>query len=199
MGINLADKGYLDVPASIPGEIVTLPPGGYVCNIVNADILSSKAGNLMIVLCLDIAEGDFLHFFKNATDSVRKFDLKKKWHNSGIYRQLIFTSDNRVSSFFKGLLTCIENSNPSFHVNINNFEASDLCGLLCGFVFAAEEYEKRDGSIAERVVIKFPKAIEDIRRGNFKIPDTKKIEKTAAPTDKYDFGGSPVNDDDVPF
>ena len=199
MGINLADRGYQEVNPAIPGDFVSLPPGGYVCHIVNAEILNSKAGNLMIVLFLDIAQGVYQGFFKIATDNVKKFDLNKKWHNTGIYRQLIFNSDRRVSPFFKGLLTCIENSNLSFHPNIINFEASDLRGLLCGFVFASEEYEKRDGSIAERVVIKFPKTVEDIRNGNFKIPATKKIEKTAAPADQSDFGGTPVNDDDVPF
>ena len=202
MGINLASKGYMDVTAATAsGDFSSPPPGGYVCSIVNAEFLNSKAGNLMLVLYLDIAEGDFCSFFKNATARARNFDSNKKWHNTGIYRQLIFNSNDRVSPFFKGLLTCIERSNPDFHTNINNFEACHLQGLLCGFIFASEEYLKRDGSIAEHVVIKFPKSVEDIHNGNFIIPDTKKLEKSAAtsPADNDIFGGVSVDADDVPF
>ena len=158
MGINLADKGYNDVPAANPGEFTPLPAGGYVCRIINAELANSKAGNLMLILFVDIAEGDFTGFFKTSTEKARKFNADKKWDNAGIYRQLVFDSSNRVSRFFKGLITCIENSNSNFKININNFEPSVLRGLFCGFVFAFEEYQRRDDSIAERTIIKFPKS-----------------------------------------
>ena len=200
MGINLADKGYNDIPAANPGEFTPLPAGGYVCRIINAELANSKAGNLMLILFVDIAEGDFKGFFKTATDKARKFNSDKKWDNAGIYRQLIFDSSNRVSRFFKGLITCIENSNPNFKININDFEPSVLRGLFCGFIFALEEYQRRDESLAERAVIKFPKSTNDIRDGNFKIPDLKKFEKHDTPTDTQDpFGGTPVPEFDVPF
>ena len=202
MGVNLIDKGYNDVPAATPGEFIKLPAGGYVCRIVLAELRKSKAGNLMLVLCLDIADGEFAGYFKNATDSARKFDKNKKWDNVGVYRQLLFDNSNqRISSFFKGLITCIENSNDTFKINLTNFEPISLQGKLCGFVFASEEYPKRDGSIGERTVIKFPKTIADIRSGNFKIPDTKKWDKPATEetSSKDEFGGTPVPDDDVPF
>lgn len=201
MSINLADHGYNDVPAFSPGEFTKLPAGGYVCRIINAELANSKAGNLMLVLFIDIAEGDFLGYFKAASDKARNFDINKKWDNSGVYRQLIFDSQGRVSPFFKGLISSIEQSNHNFRININDFDPASLRGLLCGFVFAAEEYPKRDDSIAERVVIKFPKFAEDIRNGNFKIPDTKKLEKTTSTTPATNdiFGGEPVNAYDVPF
>lgn len=201
MGINLADKGYFDVPAATPGDFFRLPPDGYVCRIINAELTNSKAGNLMLVLFIDIAEGDFQGYFKAATDNAKKFNPNKKWDNTGIYRQLLFDNSNqRISSFFKGLISCIEHSNETLKININDFEASILRGLLCGFIFASEEYQKRDGSIGERVVIKFPKTIEDIRNHNFKIPDTKKNDKTASQdVTNDDFQGTPVNDFDVPF
>ena len=200
MGINLAERGYNDVQPAIPGEFIPLPAGGYVCRIINAEIVKSKAGNLMLVLFIDIAEGDFQGFFKSATDNARNFDPKKKWHNSGTYRQLIFDSADRVARFFKGLISSIEQSNSNFSININDFDPASLRGLLCGFVFAAEEYQRLDKSIGERLAIKFPKKIEDIRSGNFKLPDTKRLEKKSS-TDivDIDFGGEPINPDDTPF
>lgn len=200
MGINLAEHGYNDVQPAIPGEFIPLPAGGYVCRIINAEIVKSKAGNLMLVLFIDIAEGDFQGFFKNATDNARNFDPKKKWDNSGTYRQLIFDSAGRIARFFKGLISTVEQSNSNFRININDFDPASLRGQLCGFVFAGEEYQKRDGSISERVFIKFPKKIEDIRSGNFKLPDTKRLEKKSS-TDivDIDFGGEPISPDDTPF
>ena len=202
MGINLADHGYNDVQASNPGEFTKLPAGGYVCKIINAELANSKAGNLMLVLSIDIAEGDFQGFFKNATDVARKFNPDKKWDNSGIYRQLVFDKSGRVASFFKGLITCIGRSNPNLKINISDFEPPSLRGLFCGFIFAYEEYERRDGSIAESVHIKFPKPAQDIRDGNFRVPDTKKFERTDAaqvdiPND--DFVGEPIDPNDIPF
>ncbi len=203
MGINLNDRGYNDVQASNPGEFTKLPAGGYVCRIINAELSNSKAGNLMLVLSVDIAEGEFQNFFKNATDAARKFNPDKKWDNSGIYRQLVFDKSGRVASFFKGLITCIERSNPKRKINIADFEPASLCGLFCGFVFAYEEYQRRDGDIAEAIHIKFPKSYDDICDGNFKVPDTKKFERPVAPPSGIpndDFDGVPVDpNDDIPF
>ena len=200
MGINLLDKGYNDVTTTIQGEFIKLPAGGYVCRIIFAEFQKSKAGNLMLVLSLDIADGEFAGYFKNATDSATKFNKNKTWDNSGIYRQLLFDNSNqRISSFFKGLISCIENSNDNFKINLTNFEPSSLLGKFCGFVFANEEYQKRDGSIGEHSVIKFPKTVSDIRSGHFKIPNTKKFEKPTVPISKDDFDGTPVPDDDLPF
>lgn len=203
MGINLADRGYNEVTAATPGEFTQLPAGGYVCRIINAELATSKAGNLMLVLFLDIAEGDFQGYFKAATESAKKFNPDKKWDNTGIYRQLVFDKNGRVASFFKGLITCIEKSAEGLRININNFEAAGLRGLLCGFIFGVEEYERRDGSIAEKVQAKFPKPVPDIHNGNFKVPDVKRLEKQSPATQvesSDDFsGGNPLDPADIPF
>lgn len=205
MGINLADKGYFEVYAIMPGEFSQLPPGGYICQIVNAELTNSKAGNTMLVLFLDIAHGDFKGHFKAAVDRVKFSSSNIKWDNSAIYRQLLLdNSSGRVSQFFKGLLSCFEVSNPNFKVNVNDFEASSLRGKFIGFIFAQEEYQKKNGDIATRVFPKFPKSIDDIQNNNFTVPELKKLPATQ-PTDKkpnysdYDFGGSSVDPNDTPF
>lgn len=201
MGINLNDKGYNDVPAANPGEFVKLPAGGYICRIINAELIKSKAGNLMLVLAIDIADGQFAGHFKALTINAQKFDANKKWDNSGIYRQLLCDNSNqRISSFFKGLITCIEKSNDNFKVNINNFEPDSLRGKLCGFIFGEEEYEKRDKSVGIKTVIKFPKTLDDIKNGNFKFPELKKLSAPSVPKPDKEFPNStPVDPDDIPF
>ena len=202
MAINLMEHGYNDVQALNPGEFSSLPAGGYVCKVFNADLTNSKAGNLMLVLFLDVAEGDFQGHFKAAADRVKNFDTSKQWDNSGIYRQLIFDSQNRVTKFFKGLITSIEKSNPNLKINLTNFEPSILCGSLCGFIFAEEEYQKKSGDIGTRTFAKFPRSADDIRNGKFTVPELKKFQGNSAPannTAKDDWGGTPVDSDDIPF
>lgn len=201
MAINLLEHGYNDVNAAMPGEFSSLPAGGYVCKVFNAELTKSKAGNLMLVLFIDVAEGDFQGHFKAAADRVKNFDTSKQWDNSGIYRQLLFSNDNKVAPFFKGLLTCFEKSNPNLKLNLANFETSVLRGCLCGFVFASEEYTKKNGEVGTRTFAKFPRTIDDIRDGKFTVPELKKLQNNSTPanTAKDDWGGTPVDPDDTPF
>lgn len=193
--------GYEETTAVLPGEFVKLPAGGYVCSIVNAEITNSKAGNPMLVLYIDIVEGEFAKHFRNAFERVRGSRPDIKWDNSGIYRQLIFDKAGKVSRFFKGLLTCIEKSNAQFSFNPRSFDEKILRGCLIGFVFAEEEYQKTDGSTGSRTFAKFPKPVDDIRSGNFKIPDSKKppAEKPKPPQSSGVFIGDPTDLEDPPF
>ncbi len=195
-------KGYEETQAVLPGEFAKLPAGGYVCGVVHAEITKSKAGNPMLVLYLDIVEGEFAKYFRDAFDRVRNSRPDIKWDNSGIYRQLIFDKAGKVSSFFKGLLTCFERSNENFHFNPRTFDEQILRGRLVGFVFADEEYQKKDGSIGTRVFAKFPKTVDDIRNSNFTVPETKKFteQKTVTVSEQpAPFDDKRFEIDDPPF
>lgn len=193
--------GYEETTAVLPGEFSKLPAGGYVCHIVNAEITNSKAGNPMLVLYIDIIEGEFARHFRDAFDRVRSSRPDIKWDNSGIYRQLIFDKSGKVSSFFKGLLTCIEKSNNRFYFNPRTFDEQILRGCIIGFIFAEEEYQKKDGSIGSRTFAKFPKPADDIRQGNFTVPELKKLDAPKAQPTKSDgvYIGEPLNIEDPPF
>lgn len=194
--------GYEDATTLLPGEFAKLPAGGYVCRVNSAEITNSKAGNPMIVLCIDIAEGEFAKHFRNAFDRVHSTRPDIKWDNSGIYRQLIFDKAGQVSSFFKGLLTCFERSNGKFYFNPRTFDEKILRGCLIGFIFAEEEYQKKDGTIGIRTFAKFPKTVDDIRNGNFNIPELKKLNETkiALPTKETTSNSDMQFDpEDVPF
>lgn len=199
MAINLLDHGYNDVNAAMPGEFVQLPAGGYVCKVFNAEITKSQKGNLMLVLFIDVAEGDFQGHFKTATQN------SGKWRFEGTSFNNIFDTDkgkkDKIAPFFKGLLTCFEKSNPNLKLNLANFEPSALHGCLCGFIFAAEEKEY-NGKVKVRCIPKFPRSVEDIREGKFTVPELKKLQNNSAPANtaaKDDWGGKPVDPDDTPF
>lgn len=201
MGINLNNYGYDNVPAAESGEEPTyLPPDGYICRICHAEFALTKSEKRMLVLQLDIAEGDFAGYFTNRYNRNKKFNPDAKWPNPAIYRQMILDSAGKVSSYFKGLLTCIQKSNKQFLLNQNNFSASDLRGLKCGFVFAQEEYQKRDNSIATLCVVKFPKNVDDILDGNFTVPPLKQLSPKPQPTTDFSpLNGAPIDNFDTPF
>ena len=155
--------------AAKPGEFSNLPAGGYVCKIVDAEFTTSKAGNDMLNLNVDIAEGDYTNYFQNFADRF------KNWNNNAVYRQLILDSSKNVSSFFKGLLEIIEDSNSNFTAYANGgVDNKALVGKLIGFVFADEEYQKQNGDIATRAVVRTPKTVAEIRDGDFTVPRSKK-------------------------
>lgn len=199
MGINLNAHGYAETRAALPGEFVKLPPGGYICLVVNAEIAYSKAGNPMLTLYLDIAEGEFKGYFGEATKRTQASNPNKRWDTGGVYRQSIFTKDNKVSPFFKGLLNLLTQDNPGAKVNPDAFEPDCFDAATIGFVFAEEEYKFNDKT-GVRVVPKTPKTVEDIRSGNFKIPELKNKPAQETPkTDYDDLGGTPIPNDDSPF
>lgn len=190
-------KGYDDVQAVAPGEFSKLPAGGYVCQVINAQITNSKAGNPMLVLFLDIAEGDFQHHFKNALARVKSSSPDIKWDKSGIYRQLIF-DNGKVSRFFKGLLNCFQKSNPNFSFKPHAFDENILRGSLIGFIFAEEEYLWND-EVKIRVFPKFPKSIDVIRAGVFKVPEIKRIENSPTKQSRPANTFNDSNEPDLPF
>lgn len=57
-------QGYEEAQA-ITGEYERLNAGGYICKIVSAKEEKSKSGKRMLVLALDIIEGDKKDFFRN--------------------------------------------------------------------------------------------------------------------------------------
>lgn len=201
MGINLHEHGWDEVQAANPGEFVPLPADGYICKIINAEMTQSRNQNPMLNLHVDIDEGEFAGYFKKSFESVKKFKPDAKWDSNGIYRQVIYDSTNKVTRFFKGLITTIMRCNPNNNINSHDFEAASLRGLLIGLVFGQEEYTKNNGDIGIKTVPRLPTSLAKIHDRDFKIPELKKLKDQTPPPSTSDNGleGKPVGNDDIPF
>lgn len=183
-------QGYEEAQA-ITGEYEKLEAGGYICKIINAKEEKSKSGKRMLVLALDILEGDKKEFFRNRFNEDNR--PEKKWPAGAIYRQML--EGNKAVGFLKGLMTSLEASNEGFKWD---WDEKKLKGLKCGAIFGEEEYEKLDGSIGTSTKVKFIKTIKAIQDGNFKIPEIKKLPKKGEAFE--DFLNSVNSDDeDLPF
>lgn len=120
------------------GEV--LPPGGYMMIIKKAEVQRSKNNREMLVLYLDVAEGEHKGHFQNLYNTSTA--NPKKYPNGGIYRQLV---DGSSTPFFKGLITAIEKSNYSYKWN---WDERTLQGKAIGGIVGREQYKKTDGTLA---------------------------------------------------
>lgn len=183
-------QGYEEAKA-ITGEYERLNAGGYICKIISAKEEKSKTGKRMLVLALDIIEGDKKDFFRNRFNENSNPD--KKWPAGAIYRQML--EGEKAAGFLKGIMTSLETSNEGFKWD---WDEKKLANLKCGAIFGEEEYEKMDGSIGTTTKVKFIRTVKAIEDGNFKIPELKKLPEKGEAFE--DFVNSVTSEnDDLPF
>ena len=157
-----------DNAVAITGEYEKLNAGGYICKIISAKEEKSKSGKRMLVLALDILEGDKKEFFKKRFDE--NTSPEKKWPAGAIYRQML--EGEKAAGFLKGLMTSLEGSNEGFKWN---WDEKKLKDLKCGVIFGEEEYEKLDGTVGISTKAKFIRTVKSIQDGNYKVPEIKKL------------------------
>lgn len=183
-------QGYEEAQA-ITGEYEKLEAGGYICKITNAKEETSRTGKKMLVMALDILEGDKKDFFKKRFEDDTRKD--KKWPSGAIYRQML--EGDKAAGYLKGLMTSLEASNEGFKWE---WDEKKLANLKCGAIFGEEEYEKMDGDIGVATKVKFIRTVKSIEEGNFKIPELKKLPQKGEAFE--DFVNSVSSDkDDLPF
>lgn len=183
-------QGYNEAQA-ITGEYERLEAGGYICKIVSAKEEKSKSGKKMLVIALDILEGDKKDFFRNRFNENTNPD--KKWPAGAIYRQML--EGEKAAGFLKGIMTSLEASNEGFKWD---WDEKKLANLKCGAIFGEEEYEKLDGSVGISTKVKFIRTVKAIQDGNFKVPELKKLPQKGEAFE--DFINSVTSDDnDLPF
>lgn len=173
----------------------TLPAGGYVAKIMDANIISYDWGDVLKI-DFDIAEGDFKGFFAN--DYRANTNDNKKWRGS--YRINIPTETNQYfenqKRSFNNLIACLEETNNGYHFD---WDETKLKNKGIGVLFRNKEWDY-NGSTGWTTECCAVTTAQDIRDGNFKMPKDKPLKKQAAET-TYTTPFSPIDDDesDLPF
>lgn len=130
--------GYNEAQA-FTGESTALPAGKYVCEIKGAKETKTQNGKGMLVLQLDIAEGDHKGYYSDAYAGRLIRNPKAKWPNGGLYRQ---GYEDNALPFFKGMITSIEQSNEGFKWD---WDEKKLKGKKIGVLFGREQFLGDDG------------------------------------------------------
>ena len=155
---NIEAKGMDDFKA--------LPIGAYECKIVNAvENYNEQSGKTTLKVMVDIASGEYKDYFKKRYDSNTAID--RKWDNNAT-KFLAFEGEN--TSFFKGFITIVENSNVGYKWN---WEESTLRDKKIVGVFQYEQYEKQDGTKALKVRLTKFRSLDKL--GEIEVSDSVKM------------------------
>lgn len=186
-----AFQNWDKVTPMMDGEGNKLPAGGYICRIKSAEETTSKAGNRMLEIRFDIAEGQYADYYLNKyKNSKPKSDSEPiRWQGT----HYIVLEGDYADAKFKGFITALEESNPGFTWN---WDEKTLSNLLFGGIFGIEEFKGERG-IGKTTKLRYVRSTEYIRNGEYQIPEPKLYEEAVAPFTNFNTTG--VQDDDLPF
>ena len=167
-----AIENYENIKAS-SGEFARPGNGGYILEIVNVTDVpyneqTGKGDYLRIDY--DIAAGDFKGYY---TAQNERFG-GGKW-----FANVIKSYKEKALGMFKHFINCVEESNSGYKWT---WDEQSLVNKYIGVVLGEEEYKKRDGSVGVKLVVKDIKTIDQILKGDFKVPTIKKLAETASAT-----------------
>ena len=147
-----------------------LPAGGYVCGIVMVEDVPDKQ---YLRVSYDIAEGDNAHYYRDRASAHPDWGWGANLYKS--YKE-------KALPMFKRFCSAVTKSNPGYVFDGDtNCDGRTLGGKLVGLVLGEEEYLGNDGTIRTRLYVVTEKPIEDIRNGDFKVPEKKVLKTERAP------------------
>ena len=175
-------ENYDSVKENQGGEFEKLPAGGYVCKITACENVED---NEYLKLEFDIAEGKYQGWFAEL------YQRAAFWGG-----KLIRSYKEKAAGFFKGFTTAVEESNPKYKWS---WDEGTLINKYIGLVLAYEEYTSNSGEVKERIYVAQTRSVEAIRKGDFKVPELKRLKATSAVTTNYTPVASTSEDDGLPF
>ena len=172
------------------GSFERFPAGGHICKIMKAWVETTASGSEMLVLALDVDEGNFRGYFGRQFNEKRTSNPTAKW--PCLFRQFTLGTDGQTNPYFKGLLKSIEESNTGYKWNWNE---GSLANKRVGMIFREEEFKASDGTIKTTVRPAFARSVQRIRDG-VPVPEIKRLNGNTsnAPGSSYDpFMGAQSN------
>ena len=182
--------GFDEATAIKGGGFPQLPPGGYICRIVEAKEQQSKSKRNMMVIALDIAEGEYKDFYGKQFQRRRAENAEAKW--PCLYYQMM-EGDDYTMGRLKGMLIALEESNANFKVASWDWDEKKLKKLLCCGVFREEEYLNHEGKV--RTSVKCISILPKADLPTVKVPEKKTLE----PSQQNNGGWGDIPDEDIPF
>ena len=141
------------------------PVGGYVVRITDVEDVSSRE---YLNVVYDIAEGPYSGFYSD------DFGKNNPWAH-----RFVRSYKETAKGMFKAFLKRLEESNPRFDVARwqSRCDERELVGLELGIVLQYEDYTNDKGEDKERLQVVGVYASQDIRNGDYKLPERKDSRK----------------------
>ena len=149
------------------GGFKRIPDGAYIVGVKKVEDVSDKE---FLRLELDICKGEYKNWYQQQYDADNR--ETKYWPRDGV---LVRSYKEKALPFFKGFITAITKSNPKFEWKWNE---QDLKNKVFGVVVGTEEYLKKNGGVGTRPYIDSVHSVEAIEKGDYTVPDVKKLDPT---------------------
>lgn len=182
------------------GEWKPLELGGHICKIMKVEERKSQSGKDMVVISLDIEEGEQKGYYAEQYRNDNRTD--KKW--GCVVYQLIEDKDGNTSKGFKTFIEAVKKSNPGFNEDAiwNDKFCDYFKNKLIGGVFGREQYKNAQGAFKWSTKCVNFRPVDVIREG-VEVPadkyhkDYTNLDINPSAADNSDF--EEISDDDLPF
>lgn len=144
-------------------EFTKIVPGGYIAFITSVE---------------DNEQKEYLRMGWDFCDPKLKGTNRDTYDRMGFWPTSIFRSYKESAlSFFKSFKTAVEKSNPGY---LFRNDPQSLQGHLIGVVLGEEEYINGKGQKKTRLYVAGTRSVEAIQKGDFVVPDLKKLPESPA-------------------
>lgn len=151
-------ENWENIEAKGINDFQRLNAGGYVGIIKNVNQHTSLTDKKSFKIECDIAEGNFKDYFQKLFDNNSNAD--KRWDNNST--KYVSIEEDQLP-YFKGFITCIENSNPGYTWD---WDEKKLIGKKIGLIYRYEEYEKQDGTKAIKTKLNQFRSVDKVNEFN---------------------------------
>ena len=158
-----------------------MPAGGYVCVIKKC---TDNPDRQCLTFEVDVVEGPWKNYAADTSERAGFWPL-----------DFVKSYKPKAQGFFKAMIEAIAQTNSGF---VWDWNEKKLIGKGVGIVFREEEYEGRDGKVKTRLKPFEFKTANEIRQGDFTVPERKAIDHVTA---SATFTELPDDEDDgtLPF
>jgi hypothetical protein len=176
-----------------------LPVGGYELTIVGAKVEQFTNCEILKIAFDIVNHEQFSGFYANRFKSAKAQNPDAKW--GGVFDVFIPKDDGSeldgyTKQAFKRFITSVEKSNEGY---VWNWDEKSLKGKAFGGIFGREEFITKEGDRKFAVKCRFPRSIESIRSGDYKIPEDKLLKGLNTATATIDDYEEILDPDDMPF
>lgn len=176
-----------------------LPVGGYELTIVGAKVEQFTNCEILKIAFDIVNHEQFSGFYANRFKSAKAQNPDAKW--GGVFDVFIPKDDGSeldgyTKQAFKRFITSVEKSNEGY---VWNWDEKSLKGKAFGGIFGREEFITKEGDRKFAVKCRFPRSIDSIRSGDYKIPEDKLLKGLNTATATLNDYEEILDPDDMPF
>lgn len=180
-----------DQTANFGEGFKTLPKGGYICRIIQAEETQDKNGRPLIHIGFDIVDGEYSNFFMNLyrqrkDKAERPEEVKWPFEGQAWIHVHDFEDPRKTNSKFKGFCTALEKSGTQVWSAEGNLLTANLKNAQVGVIFQNQEQEYNNKTYWRAVPWSF-RSVEVIDSGKFYVPKDKPLANKNSGYGSYGF------------